>query len=58
MLPELDISLLTFASTFKTHVLGDPRIILLGSQLNSDLNDEDTYEKMESDTQRSYNNIA
>ena len=45
---------------FKTHVLGDPRILLIGSQhLNENLGDDEcSFEKIDNDAQKTYNAIA
>ena len=61
---DLEASLLQFAVTFKSQILGDPRVVLIGSQaipsLPPNLNDEldDTYAQMENDTIKSYNQLA
>lgn len=60
-MPDLETSLLQFGVTFKSQVLGDPRVILLGTRnFPSILKDEfdDTLEKLETDTMRSYNQLA
>ena len=49
--------------TFKSQILGDPRVILIGSSAlpeSLNFNDEfdDTYERLENDTIRSYNALA
>ena len=64
ILADLEGSLLQFAVTFKSQILGDPRVVLIGSQaipsLPPNLNDEldDTYAQMENDTIKSYNQLA
>lgn len=54
-----------FGVTFKSNVLADPRVILIGAQAINDQSaannfDEfdDTYERLENDTIKSYNSIA
>jgi hypothetical protein len=55
----LEISLLTFACTYKTHVIGDARILLLGAQsFNSPDDNFNSADKLENETVRSYNHIA
>jgi len=58
----LELSLLFFQTTFKTHCFGDPRILLIGQQhLNNkeeEDDDLDTFQKIDSDAQKSYNAIA
>jgi hypothetical protein len=50
---ELELGLLQFCCAFKTHLLGDPRIILLGSQsLNDNEEEEGIGERIDNDTVR------
>ena len=59
--PDLEVALLQFSVTFKSQVIGDPRVILIGSAaIPSSYNDEfdDTLERMDNDTIRSYNSLA
>ena len=58
MIPELETALLQFAVTFKIQVLGDPRMILIGSQNLPAREISEDYEKLESDAFRSQNRIA
>ena len=53
MIPELETALLQFAVVFKTQVLGDPRMHLIGSQNLPTRESSDDYEKLESDAFRS-----
>jgi len=53
MIPELETALLQFAVTFKIQVLGDPRMILIGSQNLPAREISEDYEKLESDAFRS-----
>eukprot|EP00347_Sterkiella_histriomuscorum_P000570 403375338 len=58
VLPDLECSLLQFGITYKTQVLGDPRMLLIGVQHNPSQENEDFYESMENDSSRAFNSIA
>ena len=54
----MECALLQFGITYKTQVLGDPRMLLLGVQHGSSPDNEDFYEKLENESSRSFNSIA